>query len=293
MKHFAENKPVLFSCCVFAYTVALLIGASVVASFLPFQDQMYADMVREMLVLCGAVAALFAANTVDVLKRSHGSFWRGIRSGLYFVIISFQAFIAYLLMMSMWDIFDQVGVADQYRIMGFDFGGYALQPIGHILAFLLTMAMVGMAEEYLFRGVIAERLIRRFGATRKGVVFSAFLSGAMFGVLHLINARGTSLLSASIQALVATCIGTAFGVIYYSSRSIWALVLIHALNDFAVLAVAGGGLFGIPGQGGDIVAAMNYGVTNLVALVPYAVMLPILLRKGNLDHIRKNYGFEV
>lgn len=268
-------------------------AASSIARLLPFQDQMYADMVRELMVLCGAVAALFAANTVDVVKKKHGSFWRGIRSGLYFVIMSCQAFFTYLMMMFLWDLFDQVGVTEQYRAMGFDFGGYGLQPFSHILAFILTMAMVGMAEEFLFRGVIAERLIRRFGATRKGVVLSAFLSGAMFGALHLINASGTSLLSASIQALAATCIGTAFGVIYYSSRSIWALVLIHALNDFAVLAVAGGGLFGIPGQGGDIVAAMHYGVINLVALVPYTIMLPILLRKRNLDHIRKNYGFEV
>ncbi len=49
------------------------------------------------------------------------------------------------------------------------------------------MMLVGVAEEFLFRGVVAETLLEHFGTSRAGVWKACLLSGVLFGCAHLTN----------------------------------------------------------------------------------------------------------
>ncbi|MFN0054026.1 MAG: lysostaphin resistance A-like protein [Planctomycetales bacterium] len=86
----------------------------------------------------------------------------------------------------------------------------------------LAMAVApALGEELLFRGLIGTGLLARWGLFR-GVIITSIL----FGLLHLNPA----------QALGVIPIGIAMHLAYLATRSIWAPILIHLLNNsFAAL----------------------------------------------------------
>ena len=62
-----------------------------------------------------------------------------------------------------------------------------LLPLWRILSFFANMMLVGVAEEFLFRGVVAETLLEHFGTSRGGIWKACLLSGVLFGCAHLTN----------------------------------------------------------------------------------------------------------
>ena len=61
------------------------------------------------------------------------------------------------------------------------------KPAWQIAVFFLCMFLISLAEETLFRGVIAETLLEHFGPGRAGVWKACLLSGLLFGSGHLVN----------------------------------------------------------------------------------------------------------
>lgn len=102
---------------------------------------------------------------------------------------------------------------------------------------LVNTAMVGFSEELAFRGVL-------WGGARKAMAFwLAFLLVSLaFGSVHVFNAILTGeLAAAGVQALNAFMSGTAYLAIRIRTRSIFPIMVIHALWDLAVFAVGSGG----------------------------------------------------
>lgn len=54
------------------------------------------------------------------------------------------------------------------------------------------MILVGVAEELVFRGVIAQTLLERYGTARAGAWKACLVSGALFGAAHLSNLLGSA-----------------------------------------------------------------------------------------------------
>jgi len=73
-----------------------------------------------------------------------------------------------------------------------------------------------LGEELVFRGLIGRGLVARWGLVR-GVVLTSFL----FGVMHL-NAA---------QAIGVIPLGIAMHFLYFTTRSFWAPVTLHLVNN--------------------------------------------------------------
>jgi membrane protease YdiL (CAAX protease family) len=102
-----------------------------------------------------------------------------------------------------------------------------------ILALVALGVLVGFNEELMARGLVLTAFRSRL---HEG--WAWFLSGALFGLMHLVNAAlGAPLGSTLVQVLMAFASGTAFYIVRRVTGSlIWAMLL-HGLWDVSVFAV--------------------------------------------------------
>ena len=115
-----------------------------------------------------------------------------------------------------------------------------LRPFGMILLFVVSMLVVGLMEEMMFRGVVAETMLEHFGTDTKGVFKAALLSGTFFGLIHLVNLTGSAPVSSVVlQSVANISSGFLLAAIYYRCGSMWTMVLVHALNNISAGATNG------------------------------------------------------
>lgn len=87
-----------------------------------------------------------------------------------------------------------------------------------LAGFISLSILAPVMEEFLCRGIILRGLLNVMKPA-KAILWSAL----MFGILHM----------NPWQALPAFLIGILLGWVYYKSRSIWAVIFIHFLNNTA------------------------------------------------------------
>jgi membrane protease YdiL (CAAX protease family) len=111
------------------------------------------------------------------------------------------------------------------RIVGFipPFHSASLPPLRLAWIFSLILAATALPEEILFRSLIQNWIVRRFGASNHSIAVSALI----FGAAHLNNGPGAS--PNWRYALVATIAGFAFGKVFQRSSSVLSSALVHAL----------------------------------------------------------------
>ncbi|MBI9051083.1 MAG: CPBP family intramembrane metalloprotease [Anaerolineaceae bacterium] len=147
-----------------------------------------------------------------------------------------------------------------------------------IFLFFLLYLAVGFIEEILFRGVMLPLMLRKWGATRKGIYWTVIFSSAIFGVIHIFNLiMGRYTLLASItQIIVGTCFGVYFAACFLRNRSIWPVIITHALFDiganFTKIAVDSN--FGVVHQ-----TTMTNSIISILISLPMLIYGLILLRK--------------
>lgn len=91
------------------------------------------------------------------------------------------------------------------KMIQFDLAGY------------LTVGIAApILEELIFRGVVLKGFLKKFNPT-KAILFSALL----FGIAHL----------NPWQFIAAFMAGIVIGWVYYKTRSIWAAIFIHFINN--------------------------------------------------------------
>lgn len=104
-----------------------------------------------------------------------------------------------------------------------------------LLNLLTGCLLVGICEEFLCRGWLLNEFLERFGDSKKGVWYSIIVSGLIFGLMHFGNMlSGQALVQTVTQVLNASVIGIVFGVIYYKTKNIWSVIILHALWDFSL-----------------------------------------------------------
>jgi membrane protease YdiL (CAAX protease family) len=102
---------------------------------------------------------------------------------------------------------------------------------GLSLGILRTTLLVGVTEEWVYRGLALAFLWRLLGA-RHG----AYLALLLFGLLHLLNmAAGVPPPLAATQVLITMTIGASLLLAAVGTRSIWVVALLHGLYDFLVI----------------------------------------------------------
>ena len=154
------------------------------------------------------------------------------------------------------------------------------QPLGQILAFTAYVLAVGAAEEIVFRGLVTNILLRRYGADGAGLFIAVALSGVLFGASHLVNIlAGIPAPSVLFQAICVMPVGMLFSAIYLRTRSLWLTALVHALVDFSGLFAAG--IYGASMKG----ILSGYSVHHLVAIPVYLAVTLFLLRGSKQKEI--------
>lgn len=101
-------------------------------------------------------------------------------------------------------------------------GMFSADPLALILLFFLLCVLTPITEELVFRKVIYGFFDRKFG-----VVVAVFVSGAIFGLMHVVS------FGDYIQAIPYVFMGGAFGFIYHwANKNIFVTMGVHFINNF-------------------------------------------------------------
>lgn len=210
-----------------------------------------------------AFAALNVSGCADVLTKRGIGFGKGLLVGGYFLFIGVYSAIVYTVIYE---------------------GERTLRPWYLIAVFVICMIFVGITEEFLCRGVLAELLLRHYGATKEGVWKAVIISGVLFGLAHLSNLLGAEPVGVLVQCVIAGMMGMAFAAIYFRTGCIWVTVALHAFVDICALIT--GGLY--TGAIAEVIS--GYQPIQLIGVVPYAILLLVLLRKKKMEQILARFG---
>ena len=209
-----------------------------------------------------AFAALNVSGCADILTKRGIGFGKGLIVGGYFLFIGVYSAIVYTVIYE---------------------GERTLRPWYLIAVFVICMIFVGITEEFLCRGVLAELLLRHYGATKEGVWKAVIISGVLFGLAHLSNLLGAEPVGVLVQCVIAGMMGMAFAAIYFRTGCIWVTVALHAFVD--VCALITGGLYT-----GEIAETISgYQPIQLIGVVPYVILLLVLLRKKKMVQIIERF----
>ncbi len=108
-------------------------------------------------------------------------------------------------------------------------------PIPGLIFAAVSMALVGFAEEMIFRGFLFKAMLKSVGARTAIIV-----SSVTFGLGHILNLfTGHDLGPTLMQVVFAVAVGFAFTMAFYKSGSLLPCILAHSLTD--VFAVAANG----------------------------------------------------
>ena len=209
------------------------------------------------------VAVLFLVRTdrAGLLRRRGSGFFNGLLVGMYpLVFIGYNAFGS--------------------LVLGRPENG-VLQPATRICTFLVSMAMVGVAEEFIFRGVIAQTLLEHFGTSRAGVWKACLLSGVLFGAAHLTNILSSAPFGVLMQCVFAASLGTLFAAIYFRTGNLWVTVFLHGAMDISSMLI--GGLYGTTTVAD---AVSGYDASMLLSVLLYLIPTAVLLRKKKLPEVQ-------
>ncbi|RVT81660.1 CPBP family intramembrane metalloprotease [Rhodobacteraceae bacterium CCMM004] len=214
---FAETRPALVACgIVFAYFLVLAVpglgqsdafgGGETETSVASMVAQLRFELGLAISVLfVVAVLGWFAAARISTLPRLRRLWW--ILPPLLFT--SLLLFVAIV-----------IGV-------GADVPFPAWQAL---LSLIVFVALVGIFEEVLFRGILFHGLQRRMSTLAALVV-----SSLLFGAMHYVNwIGGQPLGDTTLQVVHAAGGGLLYGAVMLLTGSIWPAVLLHASWDGVV-----------------------------------------------------------
>lgn len=147
-------------------------------------------------------------------------------------------------------------------------------PAADVMVILaVNMLLVGLSEELMFRSILFRGLLSRFRLWP-----AILLTSLLFGLVHSLNVFTTGQLDqAVLQSAAASMQGLAYLAIRIRTRSVWPMVIVHALWDFSLI---------LPGTTHPASATMDAGwswTPLLVALPVLMYGLFLLRRVGRID----------
>lgn len=248
---------VLFLVGMMVFTFAALLAAGLMGLNWILADEFLTTILQEIFGVGIGLLLLWRSGKLSLLWRRGCGFLDGMLIGMYpFVIVS-------------WSLISTLLLARPENT--------PLKPAGEILVFFLAMFMVGAAEEILFRGVIAETLLERFGTSRSGIWKACALSALFFSAAHLTNLMGSEPLGVLVQCAFTFSFGVLLAAIYFRTGNLWVPIFIHAYMDVAGLLL--GGLYGTQSTA-EVVS--GYDLSNLITVAIYLLPALVLLRRKKL-----------
>ena len=256
---------VLFLGSLFLSSLVLTVALVVAGADFSGLDEYLLSLVQELVGAGAAWLLLRRTGRQGLLGRRGSGFFNGLLVGMYpLVFIGYNTFGSLLL--------------------GRPENG-TLQPAVRICTFLANMAMVGVAEEFIFRGVIAQTLLEHFGTSRAGVWKACLLSGVLFGAAHLTNILGSAPFGVLMQCAFSASLGALFAAIYFRTGNLWVTVFLHGAMDIASMLI--GGLYGTTTLSESV---SGYDASMLLTVVVYLLPVAFLLRKKKLPEVQLYWG---
>lgn len=222
---------------------------------------------QELVGTAVAVVLLAKTDKLELLRRRGSGFWNGLLVGMYPLLIIASSLYSKLL----------YGLPDEPMRAGW-----------RIVCFFLGMSLVGVAEELLFRAVIAQTLLEHFGTSRAGIWKACLLSGVLFGAAHLTNLFFSSAFGVLMQCVFTASLGVMVTAIYFRTGNIWVTVFIHAAMDISSMLV--GGLYGTESVAD---AVSSYDATMLLSVLTYVLPTLFLLRKKKIGEVQLYFGKDI
>ena len=219
-------------------------------------DSYFLSAVQEAVGMVVALVILGRTGKMYLLRRRGSGFFNGLLVGMYPLVL--------------------IGYSLYTKLMfGMPEDGQ-LQPAFSIFSFFLSMALVGVAEEFIFRGGIAQSLL---------VWKAGLLSGLLFGAAHLTNLLSSAPFGVLMQCVFAASLGTLFAAIYFRTGNLWVTVFLHGAMDIASMLV--GGLYGTE----DVAESISgYDASMMLSSLIYLIPTLFLLRKKKIGEVALYFG---
>jgi hypothetical protein len=152
-----------------------------------------------------------------------------------------------------------------------------LPPLSTLVFVLLNTLIVGLSEEWAFRGVLFQGLRSRFAMWPAIIVTTV-----LFGGVHILNVITTGQFTdAVVQAVTAMMSGVLLIALLIRTGSLWVPILYHALWDFGTFVVSAGAKDSAPV---DLRENMQWAIPLLLVLPNFLYGL-YLLRKVRNDTV--------
>ena len=125
-------------------------------------------------------------------------------------------------------------VVNNLPIIGLITGAaYLTEPYHYVLIFAAEAFLIGLFEEFAFRGVLFPFILETRRKDAKSIFFATVLSSAAFGAIHLMNVfAGAGIGYVVLQVGYSFLIGGMCAIVLLYTRSIWICVILHAIYDF-------------------------------------------------------------
>lgn len=172
--------------------------------------------------------------------------------------------------------------------------GYEVQSAPNIIFHTLYFMTVGIVEEMLFRGIIADGLIRKLINTNYGIAKAVVISGMLFGAMHIINIFAVDLSNPNAiegvltQVIMVAFMGMLIAAIYYRTGSFWTVAIVHGIIDIGADSL--NGWFVVETNVADSIA--NYDFSQIAGVIYYVIALLFLLREKKISDIYNNFSYE-
>lgn len=208
------------------------------------------------------ILVLKRTGRLGLLSKKGRGFAAGLATGGYCF-----AFIAYVVVQIILAAVDQ---------------GYGVDFTLASAACVVAMLMVGVTEELEARALIGETFLEHYGTTRSGAMKAALASGLIFGAMHLTNLVVGDIPGTFMQVGLCVTGGFLYGAIYFRSGNIWAIALIHGLNDVAASTadwLFGGGVSTMGAAAQQVYTAADVAFFVVVAVLDLSVAFFLLRPK--------------
>lgn len=259
-KSIKENKILFCIIIALAFVIVLRIIGNL---FREVRVTVFIDCVVEGITAIFAYILLVWSGKQYILNKKLNGFWKGLAIGGVLVVITGGSILAFF--------------ANEDNIKN-------ITSNKNLIFFIIETILIGITEEFIFRGAIQNTLYDYFGKdTRKGVYKSVLLTGTFFGLTHLFNIlAGVKVSGAIVQALSAFSIGCFFAAVYYRCDNIWSVVVLHAILDFNALKESA-----LLGQNKTVDMISNYSTENLgtitFVVLFYLALTAFILRQSKVQ----------
>lgn len=156
----------------------------------------------------------------------------------------------------------------------------------------IDIFIAALLEEIVFRGLILGLIIQQFIYRQNGILISVFISGLLFGAVHIINywtLDDVSLRNILNQVYAAIGLGILFSAIYLKNQNLLLLILIHFGINFISMS---DNLFPEPYKV-DIESAevnmVNLVIEELIRIIFFGIPILVgyfIIRKTTKDEIQ-------